>query len=56
MGPGKHCVTYRLRYIGRSYIAVVERDDWTTDHGVNAARRKHGRVCRLASGHFENFE
>ena len=32
MGPGKHCVTYRLRR-GElaNLVAVVERDDWTVE-------------------------
>ena len=32
MGPGKHCVTYRLRR-GElaNFVGVVERDDWTTE-------------------------
>lgn len=32
MGPGKHCVTYRLRGgTLANLVAVVERDDWTTE-------------------------
>ena len=32
MGPGKHCVTYRLRGGAlANLVAVVERDDWTTE-------------------------
>ena len=32
MGPGKHCVTYRLRR-GElaNFVGVVERDDWTVE-------------------------
>ena len=32
MGPGKHCVTYRLRGgTLANLVAVIERDDWTTE-------------------------
>ena len=32
MGPGKHCVTYRLRRGGlANFVGVVERDDWTDE-------------------------
>jgi salicylate hydroxylase len=32
MGPGKHCVTYRLRRGSlANFVGVVERDDWTTE-------------------------
>ena len=32
MGPGKHCVTYRLRRgTLANLVGVVERDDWTTE-------------------------
>lgn len=32
MGPGKHCVTYRLRRGALiNFVGVVERDDWTIE-------------------------
>lgn len=32
MGPGKHCVTYRLRRGAlTNFVGVVERDDWTIE-------------------------
>lgn len=32
MGPGKHCVTYRLRRgTLANFVGVVERDDWTVE-------------------------
>lgn len=32
MGPGKHCVTYRLRRGDlANFVGVVERDDWTSE-------------------------
>ena len=41
MGPGKHCVTYRLRR-GKlaNFVGVVERDDWTTESWTERGTRE----------------
>ena len=41
MGPGKHCVTYRLRRgTLANFVGVVERDDWTTESWTERGTRK----------------
>lgn len=41
MGPGKHCVTYRLRR-GElaNFVGVVERNDWTTESWTERGSRE----------------
>ena len=40
MGPGKHCVTYRLRRgTLANFVGVVERDDWTTESWTERGTR-----------------
>lgn len=41
MGPGKHCVTYRLRRgTLANFVGVVERDDWTTESWTERGTRE----------------
>ena len=41
MGPGKHCVTYRLRRgTVANFVGVVERDDWTTESWTERGTRE----------------
>ena len=41
MGPGKHCVTYRLRRgMLANFVGVVERDDWTTESWTERGTRE----------------
>ncbi|WP_421998720.1 hypothetical protein [Roseovarius confluentis] len=41
MGRGKHAVTYRLRGGAlANLVAVVERDDWTTESWTEAGTRE----------------
>lgn len=51
MGPGKHCVTYRLRR-GKlaNLVAVVERDDWTLE-SWNERGTKEDALADFADWH-----
>ena len=41
MGPGKHCVTYRLRRgTLANFVGVIERDDWTTESWTERGTRE----------------
>ncbi len=41
MGPGKHCVTYRLRRgTLANFVGVGERDDWTTETWTERGTRE----------------
>ena len=41
MGPGKHCVTYRVRRgTLANFVGVVERDDWTTESWTERGTRE----------------
>ena len=41
MGPGKHCVTYRLRRgTLANFVGVVERDDWTAESWTERGTRE----------------
>ena len=41
MGPGKHCVTYRLRRGAlANFVGVVERDDWTAESWTERGTRE----------------
>jgi salicylate hydroxylase len=45
MGPGKHCVTYRLRRgTLANFVGVVERDDWTTESWTERGTREAALV------------
>ena len=60
MGPGKHCVTYRLRRGAlANFVGVVERDDWTTESWTERGTHEealadfadwHPTITRLLGG------
>ena len=45
MGPGKHCVTYRLRRgTLANFVGVVERDDWTAESWTERGTREEAQA------------